>query len=267
MRTARTLLALAAIALLPHIALADASVTTAASPSPSPAPVVEVQTGVSHESLNHDYPSWDTEYLRVLERADAQTVYAELSSTSRFDKSDDQLLLGAYVPLSADWTAFGEMSTSNTHYVLPSISAMLGVQYDSGSSWFEGMAFRHTDYDSGSVNSAIFSLEHYWRFYRFRYALTAAHLSGSGTDADNSFELDRYYGAAQQNSVGIGYVTGRELDNIGLPVLVTSHVHGVNVSGRQWVSRTLGLMYSFGSFTQGSIYTRSGGYLGLDYRF
>jgi YaiO family outer membrane protein len=247
---------------------AAALVAVFASPTPSPAPAaVEVETATSHETLTNGRGSWNTQYLRLTEKtADRQSVYVQLSSNSRFGKNDDQILLGAYVPLSERWMANVEADASNTHYVLPADSLYAGVQYASGGAFFEGLGLRHTDYDTASVNSAIFSLEHYWRDYRVSYSLSAANLGGWGTDVEHSAQFDRYYGK-YNSSLGVGYTIGREVDNVGLPQLVTSGVHGWSLNGRHWMNGNWALVYGAGTFTQGAFYSRTGGRLGLDYRF
>jgi YaiO family outer membrane protein len=253
---------------VPMLLLAASLTLPSASPAPTPDPSFDYQSGVIHESLSNNYPSWDTQYLRIVKKAaDNQTFYTELDTTSRYGKQDDQFVLGMYVPLSPQWMFFGEGSASNSHLILPSSSVSAGAFYNSGGNWFEGVTARHTEYDAASVNAAVFSLEHYWRYFRAYYSVTAADLAGTGTDVEHFIELDRYYGKQQNSYVGIGYTGGREVESTGLPQLLTSHVHGWNILGRHWVDDHWAVMYGVGSFTQGTLYTRTGGYLGIDYRF
>jgi YaiO family outer membrane protein len=248
--------------------LAAVLIDVAASPSPSPPPAsVQVETGVTHETLTNNRGSWSSEYLRIIrQNADRQTVYAEVSSNTRFGRSDDRVLLGAYLPLGERWMLNAEADASNTHYVLPTQSLSGMMQYASGRGFLEGLGARHIGYDAGSVNSGIFSLEKYWGTYRFSYLLTAADVAGCGTDVEHALEIDRYYG--KRDSVfAIGLVTGREVDSVGLPALVTSRVRGWNVRGRHWMNRNWALVYGAGTFAQGSFYTRTGGRLAVDYRF
>ncbi len=247
---------------------AAALISVLASPSPSPVPnSVQVESGAVHETLTNARPAWNTQYLRITTTTgQRQTTYVELSSNTRFNKTDDQVLVGAYVPLGERWMANAEGDASSTHYILPSYSLYAGVQYASGSAFFEGLGVRHTEYDVASVNSATFSLEHYWRTYRVSYALSAANLSGWGTDVEHALEVDDYYG--KRNSyVGVGYSAGREVDNVGLPQLVTSRVYGWNLSGRHWMNQNWAIVYGAGRFTQGAFYSRTGERLALDYRF
>lgn len=240
----------------------------APSPAPPPAPALDYEAGVTHETLTNNYPNWDSQYLRITKKtAERQTFYAQFETVSRFNKPDDQFTLGAYFPLSPQWQVIAEGSASNKHTILPSSSVMAGIQYNSGGNWFEGLAARTTQYDTASVNSGIFSLEHYWSRYRVYYSLTAARLAGTGTDVEQAIEFDTYYGKSENSSVGIGYVTGREVENVGLPALLTSNVDGWNIVGRHWMDDHWAIVYGLGSFSQGNSYTRAGGHLGIDYRF
>lgn len=243
-------------------------VLSSPAPAPTPAPVMDYQAGVTHETLTNGRPDWDTQYLRLIRRtAQNQTLYVQFETTSRFNQQDDQLMLGMYLPLGKQWMFQGEGTTSNTHYILPSMSVYGGVQYNSGGNWFEGLGARHTEYDADTVNAAVFSIEHYWKRYRVYYALTAANLAGTGTDVEHAIEFDNYYGKQGTSYVGIGYITGREVENVGLPGLITSDVNGVNILGRHWMNDRWAIIYGLGTFTQGTFYTRAGGHLGLDYRF
>ncbi len=238
-----------------------------ASPAPSPAPVVDFEAGTAHENLTRGYPDWNKQYLRITRKtADNGVFYAEFSSNSRFDKSDDQILLGAFVPLSERWMASVEGDASNTHYVLPAESIYGGVTYASGAGWFESLGLRHTDYDSANVNGTTLNIEHYWYNYRANYSVTAANLAGLGPDVEHAVEVDRYYGR-HNSSVGIGYTAGREVDSVGPAQVVTSSVHGWNINGRHWISGNWAIVYGAGTFAQGTFYTRAGERVGLDYRF
>lgn len=246
---------------------AGALITVLASPSPSPQPVVTVESGVTHESLTNGRPPWNSQYLLLtVKNADRQTMYVQLSSNQRFNQNDDQVLLGLYVPVGERWSASGEASASNTHDILPAESLQAGIQYASGGGFIEALNVRHTDYDTASVNSAVLSAEHYWRNYRLAYSVVAAHVAGTGTDLEQSIDADRYYG--KQNSyAGLGYTVGNEVDNVGLPQLVTSRVSGWNINGKHWITDVWGVSYGAGTFVQGSFYTRTGGRLAVDYRF
>lgn len=246
--------------------IAEATPTPA--PSPAPAPVQYLETGTSHEALTNNYGDWDSTYIRFVKRdpGDLETLYASYDSVERYGRHDTQGTAGAYFPLAANWLANIEATASGTHNVLPSNSVTAGLQYGSGSHWYEGVAVRHVQYDAGNVDEELITLEHYWSYYRFSYVLTLATLAGTGSQAEHSAELDRYYGN-NSSYAGISFVSGREIDNFGTPVLATSNVHGWTITGRHWMNDNWALVYAYSRFDQGLLYSRTGGRLGLDYRF
>lgn len=247
---------------------ASVALLPTATPAPSPDPTFEYEAGMAYETLSNNEPVWDSQYLRVTsETAGHHIVYGEVESASRFSRRADAFTLGMYVPIGAQWQVNAETTASSGHDVLPDDSVMTGLTYSSGGNWFESVSARTTQYDAAAVNSATLSLEHYWGDYRAYYLLTAAHLEATGTDVEHAAELDRYYGRNERSYVGIGYLTGREIDGSGLPVLLVSHVDGWNIAGRHFLNGNWAVVYAFGSFAQGTLYTKTGGRLGFEYRF
>jgi YaiO family outer membrane protein len=237
-------------------------------PSPAPVPVQYLETGSSHETLTNHYGDWDSTYIRFVRRdtGDLETVYASYESVERYGRHDTQATAGAYFPFAANWLANVEATGSGTHNVLPSSSVTAGIQYGSGGHWYEGVAVRRIEYDAGNVDEQLITLEHYWSNYRFSYVLTLATLAGTGSQAEHSAEVDRYYGT-NSSYAGLSFVTGREIDNFGTPVLATSNVHGWTIAGRHWMNDNWALVYAYSRLDQGVLYARMGGRLGLDYRF
>lgn len=241
--------------------------TAVPSPTPAPAPVHYVETGSSHESLTNDRGTWDDQYVRFVKSdANHQQVYASLESTQRYGKRDDRETFGFYLPLGPNWLANVEAAASNSHHVLPSSSVSAIVQYSSGAHWYEGAGVRNVQYDAGTVNEELVTLEHYWSSYRFSYMLTVATLSGTGTQSEHSFEMDRYYGN-DSSFVALSYVTGREIDDFGLSALEVSSVRGWSLGGRHWVAPNWAIAYGYSRNEQGTLYTRTGERVALDYRF
>lgn len=235
-------------------------------PSPSSTPTLDLEGGASQESLTNGRQGWYTQYLRVTQRDDNRVFYAEADATTRFGQYDSQYTIGGYVPLGGPWTAVVQGAFSPTHRVLPSGAVTVGLQYASGDRWFETLSGGSTTYTANSVDTVKLITEHYWGPYRAAYTITVAHLAFTGTDVEHALELDRYYGT-RQSSVGISYLTGREVDNVGLPSLVSSYVQGWNLIGRHWFGDRWGLVYGAVHLNQGTFYSQTGGNLGLDYRF
>ena len=226
------------------------SAAAAASPAPAVQTVEYTEAGASHESLSNGYGSWNEQYLRIVKRnGDRQQVYGELQSVDRYGKHDDAILVGMYMPLAPDLLANVEGSASNSHLVLPSSSVAAGVQYSSGSHWFEGLSFRNTVYDAGTVNSAAFTLEHYWRAYRLSYTLNARQSRGNRradrTCAGNRPVLRRTQRLRRYRVYR--RTRNRQFRRAGT---CGTRISGWNVNGRHWFGREWALAYGFSTLVK-----------------
>jgi len=243
-------------------------VTPASASAASDGATLDLETGGSYETLSHGRGHWSSESLLLTRRSvDGHVAYAQLLNTNRFSQTDQQVTLGGYVPLAPRWTGFVEAAVSPAHLILPHIALAAGGQYASGGGLFEGVTVRHTEFNTQSVNAALVSVEGYWKQFRGYYALTAARLNGTGTDVEHTFAFGIYYGSSGTDNTTVTYVVGREVENDGAPTLLVSHVNDWLLSGRQRVGNRTALHYGFGVAVQGASYTRTEGFLGLDYRF
>jgi YaiO family outer membrane protein len=236
-------------------------------PMPQVTPTIEIQTNTSYGWLTNGLGNWSSYDLVVVKRdAERRAVYVDLEEAERFFKRDEQLLAGYYAPFTSRIAGVVELTTS-TGLALPRSSEFAQLEYNSGSAWFEKFGVRHTDYTSASVNSGTFTLEHYWKSFRMSYSLTAADLAGSGINASYGLQVDDYYGKNGNDVIGIRLNAGREIENVGVPQLLVSHVSGWSIVGRYWISPKWAASYEIGSYVQGASYTRKGISLGLVRQF
>ena len=254
----------ATVPLLPLLGPTPAPTASAAIPA---SPTLDIEGGASYENLTNNRGTWNETYLQGTRRSDGgHVLYVLAEDTYRFAQRDYRLTLGDYFSLGDRWNAFFEAAVSPTHLMLPSFTFDGGVQYGSGSGWYEGLTVRHTDYNTQSVNTGILSVENYWKSFRAYYGLTVAQLNGTGPDVESTFALGYYYGATSNNNVTLAYTTGRAVENVGAPTLFVSQVNNWTISGRHWISSTMSIHYGLWTYIQGTSYTRTGGFLGLDYR-
>jgi YaiO family outer membrane protein len=248
--------------------LAPTPSPAASSPSVASSPTIDIEGGASYESLTNNQPAWNGTYLQASRKSNGgHDLYGLLETTDRFSRHDQRLTVGDYFPLAERWSAFLDAAFSPTHLILPSSSFGGGAQYGSGAGWYEGLAARHTTYNTQSVNSGILSVESYWKSFRAYYGITVAQLNGTGTDVAHTFAFAFYYGLTGNNSVGLAYTTGREIENVGAPTLLVSHVDNWTIRGRQSIGRNTSIHYELWTYVQGTSYTHTGGSLGFDYRY
>ena len=251
--------------LQPALPLLAPTPAPSSSPAAEASPTVDIGAGQSYETLTNNQPPWNDTYVLVTRRSGAHTAYGLLEDTDRFNKHDQRLTVGDYFPIDPRWSGFVEAAYSPNHQILPIDSFAAGGQYASGGNWYEGLIARHTEYTGQSVNSGLLNVEAYWKSFRAYYGLTVAQLNGTGPDIEHTFALSYYYGPTN-NSLDLSYTTGREVENVGLPNLLISHVDDWTLGGRQWIGANTFVHYGMSVYIQGTSYTRTGGFLELNYR-
>lgn len=238
--------------------LAAAATSTAA---------LEGEIGVTHENLTNSRPDWDSVYLEANHPfRERQTLYGLLRETNRFDLTDRELMVGYYHPLSERWTGLVEASMSPEHNILPRSSVFGEANYRIGGGWGVALGLRHTEYTSTETNMLVGTVEKYWSSFRAAFAAYNNHPEGAGSATAHRLVFDYYY--AEKSRVGVGITRGREVENVGPPVgVTTTDVRGANVYGRHWFSPSWAATWELLVHEQGDIYTRRGGRLGLRHSF
>lgn len=227
---------------------------------------VQIEAGLSKESLNKGYADWSSTYVEAEKKmAERHAVYGMLRETERYDLKDGELLAGYYHPLGRQWTSLLEANASPTHHVLPKWSVLGQLQYAFGDGWGAHFGLRHTEYDAALTNLRIFTLERYWGDYRAAYTLYSGHLAGAGSALSQRIQFSRYY--ADHSWLGVALSGGEELENLGSAGVQHSDVQSLIFNGRHWFSRDWALTYEATLHRQGDYYTRNGVRLGLRRQF
>jgi YaiO family outer membrane protein len=231
-------------------------------------PEVIFEFGSSYERLSNEAGDWKSYFLRFNRKfASGQTLYGEASVVRRFDLTDPGFMIGWYQPLNETrrWSATFEAAGSPTHDVLPAFSFYGQIERNFGKGWLGHAGVRHSHYSSDNVNMGVFGVENYFKAYRAAYTLYVAHLNGGGTSASHAFQANYYYD--ERNSIGVGVAFGQEIESLGNGLLLRTPVQEVNVNGKQWMNHRWGFSYVLLWHRQGTLYTRSGGQLGVLLRF
>lgn len=232
-----------------------------------PARALEIEGGVTHESLDKGLPDWDSVYLEAAhDLAPRQTVYGVLRETDRFDLRDTELAVGYYHPFSPSWGGQIEVAASPDHHVLPRSSIFGQLSWIAGDGWIVNGGARLNEYTENNTRVLNGSVEKYFGAWRAAYALYNGKPEGAGSATAHRVVLDYYYG--ERSRVGIGATWGREVENVGPPTgLITSDVRAIGIYGRHWFTPAWAVTWDLGTHEQGELYTRTGGRLGLRYRF
>lgn len=231
------------------------------------APQTEIEAGYGHESLSKGLDAWRSLYLEGSHKfKDRHTVYGGLRETRRFGLVDNDIYGGLFYPLAPTWTGAVEASYSPTHHVLARYSLGAQVQKILPGGWIAGVGLRHNEYTLTASDVRTFSLERYWGDFRGAYTLFSGKPEGGGAAPAHRFQVNYYY--SDTSNVGLGYTTGREVENVGAPAgLRTTNVTNTMLSGRHALSRNWAVSYDVLTHRQGDLYRREGFRLGLRYRF
>jgi YaiO family outer membrane protein len=227
----------------------------------------EIEAGYSRETLTNGLPDWKRAYLEAAHHFGARsTLYGLLQETERFSLRDTQTTAGLYFPLGTSWTGLAEAGYSSQHQVLPRSTVYAQLLRSFGAGWNAFAGLRHNEFTAEASDVFTLGAERYWSAWRGAYTLYVGRPEGASSASSHRFDLDRYYG--ERSSIGLMFVTGRELESVGPPVgLISSDVRAVSLIGRHWISPAWALSYELGAHEQGDLYTRRGGRLGLRYRF
>jgi len=231
-------------------------------------PELQLELGAWYEHLSNGSGTWQTYFLSMNRKfASGQTLYATASTVQRFHLTDPNLMVGFVQPLdhSRHWIATFEAAGSSSHQVLPQYALYAEIAHVFGGGWVGHAGIRHSKYGPDRVNIGVFNVEKYIKQYRFAYTLFVANLNGQSTATAHVFTGNYYYG--DRNSVGLNVAFGQEIESIGEGVLVQTPVREVSINGKHWMNDKWGFSYWAGWHRQGTLYTRSGGQIGLLLRF
>ena len=227
---------------------------------------VQAEAGITRDYLDKGYADWRSSYIEAKNRiAERQVVYGMLRETERYAQKDTELMAGYYHPLARQWTGVLEGNVSTTHIILPKFSALAQLQYAWDEGWGVHAGFRHTEFDTASINLGIFTLERYLGNYRAAYTLYSGYLADTGSTVSQRIQFSRYY--AEHSWLGIALSGGKELENLGSGVALQTDVQSVIFNGRHWFSNDWAVSYEAAVTQQGDFYTRNGVRLGLRHQF
>ena len=232
-------------------------------------PFLDVEGGATYENLTNGRDAWKSVYLEAARQfARRQTLYGYVRETDRFGFRDNELMLGYSQPLGEKWTALVEGTYSSDHNVLAQNSIYGQLAYAFSGGWVASGGARHSEYTTSGVNMLVGNVERYWSSFRAGYTVYNGRPEGSGSATAQRLSMDHYYGGDDRSRVGVSVAWGREVENQGPPVgIITSDIRDVTLTGRHWLNSSWAVSWDAWWHEQGDLYTRTGGRVGLRYRF
>jgi YaiO family outer membrane protein len=235
--------------------------------SAASAGALEGELGFTRESLTNNRPDWSSTYVEANHSfRPRQTLYGMMRETRRFDLTDRELMAGYYHPLAERWTGLVEASMSPEHNILPQSSILGELAFSAGGGWGAALGLRHTEYTATATNLLIGTVEKYWSSFRAAFIAYNNHPEGAGSATAHRVVFDYYY--SEKSRVGAGITRGREVENVGPPIgVTTTDVRGANVYGRHWFRPDWALTWEALTHEQVELYRRRGFRLGLRHSF
>jgi len=230
----------------------------------------EVEAGGSYEDLSKGYDAWKSLYLEGEDRYQAgRAFYGRARFTERYRLDDTELMLGTAQRLTDQVAVQIEASASPDHEVLPEYSLLVGSTARFAQAWDLGLIAKHSAYTRTYSNLYSLGLGRDMGAHRLEYTLYMGKAEEASEVFAHRLQWNWYYG--ERSRVGLYAAVGQETENTGEPgggQLLTDSVRSVGIIGRHWFGEgPWGIGYHLWSHEQSDRYTRSGGSLGLRYRF
>ena len=229
---------------------------------------LDLEAGFTHERLDNNLPDWSSVYLEAAhDLAPRRTLYGWLRETERFNLRDTEIAAGYYHPFGASWTGLLEATHSGDHNVLPEHSVFGQLSWQGGGGWVASGGLRFSEYTDNGTRVLNGSVERYFGSYRASYTLYNGKPEGESSASSHRIAFDHYY-YGERSRIGLAVTWGREVEYVGPPTgIIVSDVRALALLGRHWLTAQWAATWELGTHEQGDLYRRTGGRLGVRYRF
>ena len=184
----------------------------------------------------------------------------------RLAAKDTEYRIGVHQATGQNIPALAESNIHTLVDALPRYTLYTDVTRTLPGGWGLGFGVRETAYSFSTANLLSFSAHRDFGNFRGGYTLYSNRAEGAGLGSAHRFEVRYLYG--DRNTIGLSYTTGRDTDNVGVPMAFSSgEVRDWSLSGRHWLSPNWAVTYDVLSQEQGSFYRRQGLRLGVSRSF
>lgn len=230
----------------------------------------EVEIGLGADILDNGYDNWASQYLMAEHQYEnSSKVYTAVTLSQRYQLQDEELMLGYFTPLSLNWNIIAETSLSPSYKIRPNWSVFLQLQRKFKHGWNGYLGLRTSKYRETDTQTLNFSLERYWKNFRFGYTAYLTQVNGAAISAETLLAhvvaADYYYG--DRSHFGLAVSTGKELEYNGTANPPISNISALVLKGRHWYKPKWAFSYALNFHQQGNFYSRYGYQLGLRYRY
>lgn len=255
---------------VPSYALADDVVPgtpPVAAPVSTSAPWKDsVEIGASKDDLTNGRPPTSQMYFSAGERGPAgrPTYFEQWTEQNQYGLHDSSATAGAVLSATRHTLVGAQLALSPTHNVLPSFDGALSVEERLGGGFGTALAYERKTYTTTNASIATVTLDRYFGNLYIAYHPTFALLEGTPGTAMTHVVSATHYDHRGGN-LTLNWFAGRDVESTGPASVLVLAVSGLSLSGHYVLTRNVAVAYGLETYTEGSLYTASGGHLGLRY--
>ena len=210
--------------------------------------------------------NWQRSALSLERRGDKyRTLVLEYRSIDRFHARDDEFSLAGHA-LVTDGIGMGlEFTTAVEPDIVPEFGMKLDLDYQLPEGFVAHLIGRRANFPEDTATGLGAGVEWYYAKWRLAYETVSTSLETGGSGTAHIARGDWYY--TDESRVGISGAIGDEATRLSPDEVIITEVSAAAIAGRHWLNPRWGAIWALTWTEQGDFHTRTGGSLGLLYRF
>lgn len=235
--------------------------------APWPAPAATTTLGAAREVEHLDTGGDWTRTVVSLERRGGKhrSLLLEWRSVDRFEVRDDEFAFGAHAPLTEDIGLAVEFTGAGDPAIVPEFATRLDLDIKLPYGLVGHVIGRRASYPEDTATGFGGGLEYYFGAWRLAYEVITTSLKEGDSGTAHVAHADWYYG--EENRVGLAGAFGDEATRLAPDAVIVADVLSAALAGRHWFDPRWGLAWAATWTEQGDFHTRTGGTLGILFRF
>jgi YaiO family outer membrane protein len=218
---------------------------------------VQVEEGVSSDSLTRDRGTWNETYIQASARdANRRSAYARAASDSRFGATDTVYEAGVSLAASPHLIFNASGSLSPQHQSLPRSTFSGGVDARAGGGYGYQAQYATRAYTAVNSATTVLGADRYFRDRRVALSISFSQLSNvPGTAVSETLAYARYL-PCDNEAISVG--SGRDVEStgIGAAQVAVFHTYSYDVNDVHWFSDRFGVNLGAGWYLLSGAYNR-----------
>jgi YaiO family outer membrane protein len=246
----------AALALVVALAAATGFADAACSLREQPTKRVDLESGVSNDTLTQNRGNWDEQYVTLVDRdGNARSAYVRAADDTRFNQSDPSYEAGTYVSVDPKLILNAIANFSPTHQVLPDSTLQGGLDARTGGGYGYQLEYGQRNFTASTADIGTIGADRYFGVDRIAATVSLARLSGvPGLAMSEGVTFARYLPC---DGLSFSTSTGRDVESTGVGAnLAVYHAISYDVNDVHWFTPHLALNVGMGWYLLVGAYDR-----------